>query len=58
MQYCVNFASYVFKSIMDKSVIKKIKVEDESVTKCNSNKSENEPSVSVLKAVQRDKQIF
>lgn len=40
---------------MDKFLIKKRKVEDESVTETSSNKSENEPipSVSTLKAVQR-----
>jgi hypothetical protein len=43
---------------MDKFLIKRRKIEDESVTECNSIKSENEPfpSVSAMKAVQRDVQ--
>jgi hypothetical protein len=43
---------------MDKSLIKRRKIEDESVTECNNIKSENEqiPSVSAVKAVQRDVQ--
>lgn len=43
---------------MDKFLIKRRKVEDESVKVCSSNKSENEliPSISAMKAVQRNLQ--
>jgi hypothetical protein len=43
---------------MDKFLNKRRKIEDESVTECNSIKNENEqfPSVSAVKAVQRDVQ--
>jgi hypothetical protein len=43
---------------MDKFLIKRRKIEVESVTDCNSIKSENEPipSVSAVKAVQKDVQ--
>jgi hypothetical protein len=43
---------------MDKFLNKRRKIEDESVTECNSIKSENEPFaiVSTVKAVQRDVQ--
>jgi hypothetical protein len=43
---------------MDKFLIKRRKIEDESVTKCKSIKSENGPIPSVrgVKAIQRDVQ--
>jgi hypothetical protein len=43
---------------MDKFLIKRRTIQDESVTECNSIKRENEsfPSVSTVKAVQRDVQ--
>jgi hypothetical protein len=43
---------------MDKFLIKRRKIEDGSVTECNSIKSENEPipSVSAVKAIHRDAQ--
>jgi hypothetical protein len=45
---------------MDKFLIKRRKIEDESVTECNSIKSENGPfpGVSAVKAVQRDVQTL
>jgi hypothetical protein len=62
MQFCVTFAFSYLSSLslfyfnMDKFLIKRRKNEDESVTECNSIKSENEtiPSVSAVKAIQRD----